>query len=92
MQADPSEWTALRVAYLKGEIRNLYWYIRTLSRARAGAARRRYYRQIAKLKAELIELGCTRRELLDLLACCRRKVCREGCSSCGKTVNWQRWI
>ena len=90
MQANPAEWTAVRVAYLKGEIRNLYWYIRTSERGRQDAYRRRYYRQIARRKDELLSLGESKRSVLDLLACCRARLCY-GCAHCGgrgKRANW----
>lgn len=93
MKVDPSEWRALRLAHLKAEVRNLYWHIRTSRRGAQDAYRRRYYRKIAVCKAELLALGESRRSVLDLLACCRAKVCRAGCPHCGKRVNWgASWV
>ncbi|WP_231108963.1 hypothetical protein [Cupriavidus metallidurans] len=92
MLADPSNWHAARVNHLQGEIRNLYWHIRNSQRGRQDAYRRRYYRRIEVLKDELLTLGQSKRDVLDLLACCRRRICRVGCPSCGNHVDWQRWI
>ncbi|AVK72248.1 hypothetical protein BJN34_0320 [Cupriavidus necator] len=39
------------------------------------ASRRRYYRKIAVQKKRLQEAGVSKREVLDLLACCRSARC-----------------
>lgn len=92
MLPDPTTWHAARVRYLQGEIRNLYWHIRNSERGRQDAYRRRYYRRIEVLKAELLGLGQNKRQVLDLLACCRRRVCRGGCQHCGKQTDWKTWV
>lgn len=89
MQADLAGWTQARVTYLKGEIRNLYWHIRTSRRGLQDAYRRRYYRRIAERKEELLALGVAKRDVLDLVACCRRQVCH-GCVHCGGR-RWPAW-
>ncbi|RDU96781.1 hypothetical protein DWV00_21955 [Trinickia dinghuensis] len=43
------------------------------------ARRRRVYRKIAIQKKRLLVAGVSRREVLDLLACCRSKRCRAKC-------------
>jgi hypothetical protein len=58
------------------EIRHLYYFIRTLRRGIQDAARRRYYRKIERKKKRLLDAGVSRREVLDLLACCRSARCR----------------
>lgn len=58
------------------EIRHLYYYIRTLRRGVHDAARRRYYRKIEVKKKRLLNARVSRREVLDLLACCRSARCR----------------
>ncbi|RZI42522.1 hypothetical protein EGT07_14790 [Herbaspirillum sp. HC18] len=48
--------------------------MRNLRGGRFGqAARRRYYRRIAAQKKRLLMAGVQKREILDLLACCRLK-------------------
>ena len=65
------------------EIRHLYYYIRTLRRGIHDAARRRYYRKIEVQKKRLLDAGVSRREVLDLLACCRSARCRfRACLDC----------
>lgn len=88
MQTDPSEWRALRVAYLQGEMKSLYWHIRNTSRVRQGAFRRSIYRRIARLKDDLEGLGVSHREVLDMIACYRSKVCLPGCSVCGSSERY----
>ena len=66
----------VEVRELAREIRHLYWHIRTLRRGMQDAARRRYYRRIAKKKKRLLEAGVSKREVLDLLMCCRSRGCR----------------
>lgn len=92
MLADPSTWHAARVTHLKGEIRNLYWHIRNGSRARF-AQMQRYYRKVQPLKRELAQLGVPRREILDLIACCRSLRCRvPHCPHCGRVgFDWKQW-
>jgi hypothetical protein len=60
-----------------GEIRNLYWIIRNTRRGMHDARRRRVYRKIEAQKKRLLEAGVGKREILDFLACCRSKACRE---------------
>jgi hypothetical protein len=51
---------------------NEYWHVRNLRGAKWGqAARRRHYRKIAVHKKRLQLAGVNKREILDLLACCR---------------------
>ncbi|WP_439682482.1 hypothetical protein [Cupriavidus oxalaticus] len=65
------------------EIRHLYWFIRTYHRGRFDALRRRYYRKIAGQKKRLLDAGVSKREVLDLLACCRSSGCRfRACLDC----------
>ncbi|WP_423200319.1 hypothetical protein [Cupriavidus sp. H19C3] len=58
------------------EIRHLYFFIRTLRRGVSDAPRLRYYRLIAAQKKRLHEAGVSKREVLDLLACCRSGRCQ----------------
>lgn len=54
------------------QIRNEYWHVRNLRGAKWGqAARRRHYRKIAVHKKRLQLAGVNKREILDLLVCCR---------------------
>jgi hypothetical protein len=74
---------AKELADVAREVRNLYWFIRTSRRGIHDARRRRVYRKIAVHKKRLLEAGVGRREILDLLACCRSKQClRNGCFDC----------
>jgi hypothetical protein len=58
-------------------IRNCYWHLRTLRGARWGEAKaRRYYRIVAVHKKRLLMAGVSKREILDLLACCRSQCSR----------------
>lgn len=53
-------------------IRNSYWHLRNLRGARWGEAKaRRHYRQVAEHKKRLLMAGVSKREILDLLVCCR---------------------
>lgn len=53
-------------------IRNSYWHLRNLRGARWGQARaRKQYRIVAEQKKRLLMAGVSKREILDLLACCR---------------------
>lgn len=58
-------------------IRNSYWHLRNLRGGRFGDARRRkHYRLVALQKERLQLAGVPKREILDLLACCRLKCSR----------------
>lgn len=93
MRTDPRDWMTVRVSYVKREIRNLYYHIRTTRSGKQDAYRRRYYRKISKLKSELLSLGQSRRDVLDLVACCRSVRCRvDDCPHCGRTVHWKEWV
>jgi hypothetical protein len=53
-------------------IRNSYWQLRNLRGARWGEARaRKQYRLVANHKKRLLMAGVSKREILDLLVCCR---------------------
>jgi hypothetical protein len=55
-----------------GQIRNSYWHLRNLRGGRFGEARRRkQYRLVAVQKKRLLLAGVSKREVLDLLKCCR---------------------
>jgi len=55
-------------------IRNSYWHLRNLRGGRFGQARaRKHYRLVACQKKRLLMAGVSKREVLDLLACCRLK-------------------
>jgi hypothetical protein len=57
-------------------IRNAYWHIRNLRGGKFGQARlRRAYRVVEVEKKRLLLAGVSKREVLDLLSCCRLK-CR----------------
>lgn len=75
--------TPEELAAVAREMRNLYWFIRTSRRGIHDARRRRTYRKIAGHKKRLLEAGVGKREVLDLLACCRSKQCiGKGCLDC----------
>jgi hypothetical protein len=77
--------SAIELSAVAREVRNLYWFIRTSRRGIHDARRRRVYRKIAVHKKRLLEAGVGKREVLDLLACCRSKQCLEnGCLDCVK--------
>ena len=58
-------------------IRNGYWYIRNLRAGRFGQARLRYYyRQVECHKKRLLRAGVSKREVLELLRCCRLQCSR----------------
>ena len=58
-------------------IRQMYWHLRNLRGGRFGQARaRRYYRMVATQKKRLLLAGVEKREILDLLACCRGQCSR----------------
>lgn len=69
-------------------IRQAYWQLRNLRGGRFGQARaRRLYRAVAVQKKRLLMAGVSKREILDLLACCRlqcdgRKQPFKPCSHC----------
>lgn len=79
------------MAHVVGEIRNLYWHIRNTRRGIHDARRRHVYRKIAKQKKRLLVAGVSKREVLDLLACCRSKECRlKGCLGCSQPATARR--
>lgn len=69
-------------------IRNAYWHIRNLRGGKFGQARlRRAYRLVEGEKKRLLLAGVSKREVLDLLSCCRLKCRRhkqpfEACKYC----------
>lgn len=64
---DPAEYTAIFVS-----IRQSYYVLRNLRGGRFGQARaRKEYRRVAVLKNKLLMAGRSKREVLDLIACCR---------------------
>jgi hypothetical protein len=75
--------SAAELARVVGEIRNLYWHIRNTRRGIHDARRRQVYRKIAVQKKRLLVAGVSKREVLDLLACCRSTECRsKSCFGC----------
>jgi len=70
------------------EIRHSYWHLRNLRKVSwNNGRRRREYRKVAVHKKRLLIAGVSKREILDLLACCRlqcgaKKQPREPCSYC----------
>lgn len=53
-------------------MRNHYWHIRNLRKGKFGQARLRFeYRKVAILKRRLLLAGVEKREVLDIIACCR---------------------
>lgn len=78
---------------LVAKMRNSYYSIRNLRAARFGDARRRKeYRKVALLKKRLLLCGVEKREVLDLIACCRlqcpaRKQPFLFCKHCGQGRN-----
>ena len=75
MQLELLEWDFLSPVQMKlifVQIRNEYWHVRNLRAAKWGqAVWRRHYRKIAVHKKRLQLAGVNKREILDLLACCR---------------------
>ena len=64
-------------SHIHGEIRRNYWYIRNLRTGRFGQARlRKHYRLVEAQKKRLLMAGVSKREILDLLACCRQQCAR----------------
>lgn len=72
------------------EIRSHYWFIRNYRNGKFGQARaRKEYRKVALLKNKLLLAGHDKRDVLDLLACCRSKCSATKwpfsyCSYCGQ--------
>lgn len=70
------------------EIRSQYWFIRNLRPGGFGQARlRKRYRLVETQKKRLLMAGVSKREILDLLACCRLQCSRtkhpfKPCSYC----------
>jgi len=59
-------------AVIIASIRNSYWHVRALRKTtHAQYALRRYYFKIADQKKRLQLAGVEKREILDLLRCCR---------------------
>lgn len=83
--------TPAELAVVYADIRRNYWWIRNVRGGRFGQARlRRYYRQVEGKKKRLLLAGVSKREILDLLACCRLQCSRskhpfEPCAYCGFT-------
>lgn len=69
-------------------VRNAYWHIRNLRGGHFGQARlRRCYRLVEVEKKRLLLAGVSKREILDLLRCCRLQCTRhkqpfDPCSFC----------
>lgn len=82
--------TSHDLATLLYQMRNHYYHIRSLRRGRFGQARlRTEYRRVAVLKKKLLLCGFEKREVLDLVACCRLKCCAVSvpfsyCKHCGQ--------
>jgi len=71
------ELSDVEVVALKRHIRNSYWHIRNLRSGVFGQARlRKHYRMVAAQKKRLLLAGVSKREVLDLLACCRLQCSR----------------
>lgn len=70
---------------LEAQIRSHYWFVRAARSQKFGGARRRKaYRSIAIIKKRLEFGGVEKRDILDLLACCRSRSCHKiGCKYCG---------
>ncbi|MBB5198961.1 putative Fe-S protein YdhL (DUF1289 family) [Glaciimonas immobilis] len=77
MQLELFEWliiSAIERSHMMSEIRQSYWFLRNLRKTQWNLARRkREYRKVAIHKKSLQLGGMTRREILDLLRCCRSK-------------------
>jgi len=68
-------------------MRNSYWHLRNSRGRFAQAANRRHYRKVAEQKKRLQLAGVSKREILDLLRCCRQQCGRhrhpfEPCQFC----------
>ena len=74
MQLELFEWAALspyeKVSAFRA-IRNQYWHLRNLRKSYDSARIRGIYRRIASEKKRLQLAGVEKREILDLLRCCR---------------------
>ncbi|WP_050808557.1 hypothetical protein [Collimonas fungivorans] len=72
------------------QIRQSYWHLRNLRSVRWNDGRRRWeYRKVAVHKQRLLIAGVDKREILDLLACCRQKCSAKKqpfkpCKYCGR--------
>ncbi|OAI63447.1 hypothetical protein RSP795_08020 [Ralstonia solanacearum] len=54
-----------------------------MRRGHQDAVRHRYYRKIRAKKKRLLDAGVSKREVLDLLMCCRSRMCRyRACLDC----------
>jgi hypothetical protein len=74
MQLELFPWevlTATEKQAIIQEIRNGYWYLRHYRSNYQQADRRRIYRRIEGKKKRLRLAGVEKREVLDLLRCCR---------------------
>ncbi|MDH6146079.1 hypothetical protein OKW46_000001, partial [Paraburkholderia sp. WSM4179] len=75
--------SSAELAAAAAAIRNLYWHIRNMRRGVQDARRRQVYRKIALHKKRLLMAGVSKREVLDFLACCRARQCRDArCIDC----------
>lgn len=93
MQLNLLEWDEMsfpEFVQVVRQIRSHYWYIRNLRNGKFGQARlRKEYRKVALLKNKLFLAGHEKRDVLDLLACCRGS-CQSTkwpfsyCSYCGQ--------
>jgi len=64
--------TLTELVKLVDQIRTVYWQIRNLRGGKFGSARRRRaYRQVSKIKEQLLLAGIPKAEILTFLACCR---------------------
>lgn len=64
--------TEAELAMLLARLRNHYYHIRNLRKGRFGQAKlRKEYRGAALLKRKLLLCGVDKRDVLDLIACCR---------------------
>lgn len=64
-------------SHIQADIRRNYWFIRNLRAGRFGQARlRKHYRLVEVQKKRLLMAGVSKREILDLLACCRLQCAR----------------
>jgi hypothetical protein len=64
--------TAAELRQIYSIVRTNYWHIRNTRGGRFGYGKlRRHYRLVAVQKKRLLLAGVSKREILDLLACCR---------------------
>lgn len=75
LQLIPYEYISpIEMTAMVGEIRQAYWFIRNLRGGKFTQAKlRRYYRKVEAHKKKLMLAGIEKRQILDLLACCRHK-------------------